>query len=420
MQTVARVFGVFFRASKNTEIEPQHIRKIAWIRLDHIGDVVMSLPSLQLLREQFPTARIDIIIRPSCRALFDDLKLQDRVLVYDSPRFPQRDSRGRGRGAGLFRTLRFIHKLRRENYDVAIEPRGDDIARLLCWMSKTPMRIGPNRVFYEEENAPNLRFLMTHVETLPTPKPTPSPALPLYKGKGGKLENLHRKAQCDQSRHVLPSLFKGEGPGMGVSHAVRTNCALLQPLLQDRVLYLPQFQFPIIESRRARIETLLKSRGVSKRFAVLHPCSNDDARNWTTQNWSQITDFLVGKNYDVVLSGIARDRETHREIMRGVQNSSRIHDFAGAIALPDLATFFSVSRLLVTVDTGPMHIAAFCNTPIVALFLPHLAPRHAPFGQEASVVLSPLNLDEPDIEYSIKDISVEDVTDAIARKLENR
>ena len=374
MQMVARVFGVFFRASETPQIDPQRIRKIVWIRLDHIGDVVMSLPSLQLLRENFPHAQIDIVIRPACKTLFDDLKLQDRVLVYDSPRFPQRDSNGRGRGAGLFRTLQFIGKLRRENYDMAIEPRGDDIARLLCWMSKTPIRIGPNRIFYQAADAPNLRFVMTHVSNI-----------------------------ADEPKH-----------------AVVANCALLQPLLEHRVLEVPPFQFPILESRRERIEKLLQNRGVNSRFVVLHTCSNDEARNWTTANWAQIADYFTEQNLDVVLSGIGRDRETHREIYELSKCSERIHDFADAIALPDLPAFFSLSQLLVTVDTGPMHIAAFANTPIVALFLPHLAPRHAPFGQQEFVVLPPPKFDEPNIEDSLEDILVEDVTNAITCKLEQQ
>ena len=370
MQLAARLFRVFSPSSQqsSTRIAAQNIRKILWIRLDHIGDVAMSLTSLQLLHEQFPAAQIDVLVRPACAPLFADLRLQNRVLEYDSPRFPSRDSRGRGRGAGMFRTLQLVRKLRRSHYDVAIEPRGDDIARFLAWSSAAPFRIGPNRVFYEEPDAPNFRFLMTHVVAIP-----------------------------DEPRH-----------------AVRANINVLQPLFDNRVLDFPNFGFPISAERNSRVQRLLQTRKVARDFVVLHPCSNDALRNWTTENWSQIADFLVENyDFDVVLSGIARDRETHREIVAQVRNETRVHDFAGLISLPDLATFFAQSQLLVTVDTGPMHIAAFSRTPIVALFLPELAPRHAPFGQENSVVLPP----NSDIEYSIKDIAIEDVQAAIVCKL---
>ncbi len=367
MQLAARFFRVFSPSSRlsSTRIEPHNIKNILWIRLDHIGDVVMSLPSLQLLREGFPDAQIDVVVRPACAPLFDDLTIVNRVLVYDSPRFPQR-----GRGAGLFRTLQFMRKLRRAHYDVAIESRGDDIARFLCWSSKAAIRIGPDRIFYEEPDAPNFRFLMTHIAPIAN-KPI---------------------------------------------HAVQANAQTLQPLSQNRVLdSVAPFRFPLLDARRERVQKLLKARAVKRPFAVLHPCSNDAKRNWTTEGWTQISDFLIEEyDFDIVLSGLARDREAHRKIIERVKNAARLYDFAGLISLSDLAAFFSETSLLVTVDTGPMHIAASVGTPIVALFLPYLASRHAPFEQENSVVLPP----QTNNEYSISDIEVGDVTRAIARKLE--
>lgn len=345
---------------------------MVWIRLDHIGDLVMSLPGLQLLRDQFPNAKIDVVVRPACAPLLEDLGFIDRVSTYDSPRFPQRDSQGRGRGAGIFRTLQFIRKLRHRKYDVAIEPRGDDIARFLAWGSRAACRIGPDRIFYEEADAPNFRFLMTHV--------------------------------VDNSDAPM--------------HAVFANIRVLQPLFEDRVLEVPNFHFPVDDSQRQRVQDILQSRRIGKRFVVLHPCSNDEKRNWTTENWAKIADFLVEKfDFDIVLNGIARDCDMHREIVAQAEKRSRVHDLAGAIALTDLAAFFSLSQLLVTVDTGPMHIAAFSNVPIVALFLPHLAPRHAPFRQEDSVVTPP---QKNGFEYSIVDISVDTAMDAINRKLETK
>lgn len=369
MQLAARFFQVFapLSRSSSTRIEPHNIKRILWIRLDHIGDVVMSLSSLQLLREGFSDAHIDVVVRPACAPLFDDLTIVNRVLVYDSPRFPQR-----GRGAGLLRTLQFIRKLRCAHYDVAIESRGDDIARFLCWSSKAAIRIGPDRIFYEEPDAPNFRFLMTHIAPIAN-KPI---------------------------------------------HAVQANAQTLQPFFENRVLdSVAPFHFPLSDARRERVQKLLKARGVKRPFAVLHPCSNDAKRNWTTGKWAQIADFLIEEyDFDIVLSGLARDREAHRQIIERVKNAARLHDFAGLLSLADLAAFFSEAALLITVDTGPMHIAAFVGTPIVALFLPHLAPRHAPFGQQDSVVLPP----QTNIEYSIADIEVGDVTEAIAQKLETR
>jgi ADP-heptose:LPS heptosyltransferase len=99
---------------------------------------------LHALRERYPDAHIDVLVRPGCAALFESNSDASRVLTYDSPRFPQKKG---SRGAGLFRTLALIHRLRSQQYDIAIDARGDDIARLLLFFSRVPMRLGPDRIF---------------------------------------------------------------------------------------------------------------------------------------------------------------------------------------------------------------------------------------------------------------------------------
>jgi ADP-heptose:LPS heptosyltransferase len=138
-RAVARGAGHLFgdRADSPREIEPHHIRNILWVRLDHIGDVVMSLPALHALRQRYPDAQIDVLVRPGCAALFENNGDANRVLTYDSPRFPQKKG---SRGAGFFRTLALIHRLRRRQYEIAIDMRGDDIARLLISLSGVPLR----------------------------------------------------------------------------------------------------------------------------------------------------------------------------------------------------------------------------------------------------------------------------------------
>lgn len=366
---------------------PAATKRILWIRLDHIGDVVMTLPSLRLLRQHFPDAEIDVLVRPDCAALLRGNPDATRVLTYDTLRFP-RKTKGRGRGAGFFRTLRFVHHLRRARYDVAIDFRGDDIARGLARLCGAPFRLGPDRVFYEAPDKANMAFLMTCIAPLPnTPR-----------------------------------------------HAVEANCALLQPLLaknwkangadQKNIDDVPSFRFVVSNEARASVEKKLRTLNV-KRFAVIHAFSNDEKRNWTIEGFAQVADYLVEKHdIDIVLTGAARDRDGNKGIRTRMKHGARARNASGLFSIEELPALFGRAALLVSVDTGPMHIGAFSatlnaapshHTPIVSLFLPFLAPRHHPYGQADGVVLPPHEYScEAD---SLKNITVEDVIKAIERKL---
>lgn len=364
---------------------PEATKRILFIRLDHIGDVVMSLPALRLLRQTFPDAQIDVLVRPDCAALLNGNRDAARVLTYDTPRFP-RKTKGRGRGAGLFRTLIFVHRLRRARYDVAIDFRGDDIARILARWSGAPFRLGPDRVFYEARDHPNFAFLMTCI--------SPLPAAP--------------------------------------RHAVEANCALLKPLLRraaiDEVIA-PPFRFAVSNEARATVADKLRVLNIEK-FAVLHAFSNDEKRNWTIEGFAQVADYLVEKHdLAIVLTGAQRDFDLNNRIRARMRFGERARNASGVFPLEELPAVFERAALLVSVDTGPMHIAAFSRRrpteissdqrpfkrlPIVALFLPFLSPRHHPCGQADGVVLPP---HEYLGEASLQDIAVENVLAAIEKKL---
>lgn len=344
----------------SAQIDTENIRRILWVRLDHIGDVVMSLPSFHALRQRYPDAHIDVLVRPACAALFNNGDAS-RVLTYDSPRFPQK--RG-SRGAGLFRTLTLIHRLRSQQYDIAIDARGDDIARLLLFFSRVPLRLGPDRIFYESVGAPNFSFLMTHTVAIP-----------------------------NEPRH-----------------AVENNLELLRVL--DVPEKVPRFRFEVSAVQQERVAGKLQQLEVGKNFATIHACSNDAERNWKAERFAAVADYLVEQhNLDVVLTGTDSDAMDNARIISSMLHLERAHNAAGCFRLQELPAFYERAKLMVTVDTGPMHIAAAMQTPIVALFLPRLVPRHHPYGQSDGIVTGS--------EYSLDSVRLEDVLEAIKKKLHN-
>jgi predicted lipopolysaccharide heptosyltransferase III len=349
-------------ADSQQSIEPGNIKRILWVRLDHIGDVVMSLPSLHALRERYPDAQIDALVRPGCVALFQNNADASRVLTYDSPRFPQKKG---SRGAGLFRTLALIHRLRSQHYEIAVDARGDDMARLLMFFSGVPRRLGPDRIFYESVGAPNFSFLMTHIVPLP-----------------------------DEPRH-----------------AVENNLELLRVL--DVSADVSPFRLETCAVQQERVAGKLRQLGVGENFVAIHACSNDAQRNWRVERFAAVADYLVEQHdLDVVLTGTGGDAAYNVGIISSMLHLERAHNAAGSFSLSELPAFYEHAKLMVTVDTGPMHIAAAMGTPVVALFLPRLAPRHHPYGQPDGLVTGS--------EYSLDSVHVEAVLEAVEQKLQKR
>lgn len=313
-------------------------RRVLWVRLDHLGDVTMSLPMLAALRRAVPQAEIDCVVRPSVAPLLRASGLRLRILTYDSPRFPEK-RHWWGRGDGFYRTIALGRRLRARHYDAAFELRGDEIGRLLVYGSGAPLRIGPDRQFYEQPGAPNGAFLLTRAARLP----------------------------------VEPR------------HAVENNLALLSEVgigVETEV-----FRFPVSETSRQTTELKLEAMGVGGRFVGLHLCSNDGARNWDAAKWAQLADWLPGATgLRVVFTGIWRDRDEIRCVRALMAHPERAIEAAGRFDLGELPALFEKMALFVTVDTGPMHLAACQDTPTIALMRPDLAPRHYPWRQAENVV----------------------------------
>ena len=94
----------------------------------------------------------------------------------------------------------------------------------------------------------------------------------------------------------------------------------------------------------------------------------------------------------------------------------------GQTTLRDLAYLYSLSRLLITTDSGPMHIAAAMNTPTVALFGPTDPSRTGPYGNGHTIVrkempCSPCFLKKCDTKRCMEEIGVDEVFEAVKESI---
>lgn len=113
-------------------------------------------------------------------------------------------------------------------------------------------------------------------------------------------------------------------------------------------------------------------------------------KEWPTRHWCELIERLVQSGHDVVLTGGPADRDDAAEVLRHLNAaSSRVHDLAGKLDLAQTLELLRRSELVISVNTGVMHMAAVIGTPVLSLEGPAPVHRWGPIGENVASVLSP-------------------------------
>ncbi|HEX2173480.1 MAG TPA: glycosyltransferase family 9 protein [Dehalococcoidia bacterium] len=123
--TYQTLSGRRFRPRELTQFDTRPPRRILIVRLDTIGDVLLSEPAIAALRARFPAARIDVAIGRGSRAALEGNPHVDRFVEFDAPWHAAWRGQRVDRRAALAHTISALRTLRRERYDLAFELRGD-------------------------------------------------------------------------------------------------------------------------------------------------------------------------------------------------------------------------------------------------------------------------------------------------------
>lgn len=132
---------------------------------------------------------------------------------------------------------------------------------------------------------------------------------------------------------------------------------------------------------------VLPSTSSKKREVALHLFpggSRADLKMWSEKNWRMVIDFLLNKNYSVVLTGGEKERVS----LEALAYDGRIANMAGRLSLRETAHLLLSCSCLISVDTGIMHLAASLSCPVIALHGPTSPDRWGGIGEKV-VSLTP-------------------------------
>jgi len=237
------------------------------------------------------------------------------------------------------------------------------------------------------------------------------------------LSNGKRRIGFDKSRE-MSYLFLNERlpPHNPDKHAVERYLDLVKHLgIECENI---NFPIPITEKEKKKVYGLLKTGGILEGtpFIVVNPMARWETKLWGAQKFAGLCNEMADSFLcTVVVVGTSSEKD-NKEFFSLTNN--RVVDLTGKTTLKELAHLMSLSSVVITVDSGPMHIAAAMGIPVVALFGSTAPWRTGPYGSIHTIIRKDLpcspcfsRVCEDKNTICMKEIEVKDVLYAVGAQL---
>ena len=285
------------------------MERILVVNVNWVGDVIFSIPVFKALRSYYPQAKICCLAVPRVKAILESCSFVDEIIIYDE----------KGRHFTPWGKWNIITQLRQRKFDLAFFLHGSWTRALLVSLAGIPQRVG-----YATNGR---KGLLTHIV----------PSLS---------EKIHR------SDHYLGVI---ESYGIPVS---------------DR-----QYELAVSPEAHAQVESLLRAEGVGPQdyLIVVNTGGNWDLKRWPKENFAALIQQLMnvhnnGSKVKVVIPGSRDDINLAQEIAACSQSHPII--LAGKTNLQQLLALMQRANLVISADSGPLHIARSVGATTIGLFGP--------------------------------------------------
>ncbi|HEU4686221.1 MAG TPA: putative lipopolysaccharide heptosyltransferase III [Nitrospira sp.] len=300
-----------------------HPASILIVKLRYLGDVLLATPVVQTVRAAYPSARITMIVNAGTEPVLAANPNVDEVLALE-------------RGT-LAAQWRFLARLRRRRFDLAIDLTDGDRSAFLSWMSAARVRIG-----FNAEGRLRGRAYTTVVQSPPG------------------------------------------------SHRVERDLSVLRPLGLVHADTIPRIWLTADDEHQA--EELLHRAGVGRHhsFAIIQPGARYWFKAWPPERFAALADRLSDDyGYQVLIGGTSEEEGLAQNIIGRAK--SRPVSLTGIADIRTFAAVLKRARLFVGNDSGAMHLAAAVGTPLVALFGPSDPKEWGPRGGRAEILYKGLD-----------------------------
>lgn len=300
--------------------------KILILKPSSLGDVVQALPVLRLLKLHLPTSEIHWWLQSDLVPLLNG----DPDVASVIP-FERRNWGAFGYWRDAWRGLR---TMRRQHFDWVMDLQGLARSGFVAWLANGKLTVG----------------LDDHRE-----------GAPAFYDRAIARGSPDTHA-VDWYLNVLPAL--------GVPRSGRFTWIPERPLVAAAV--------------RAKWQT------DAKRWIILQPGARWRNKRWPVEYLAELVREEHGWADDVQFAILGSASEQDLASVVAKANPARCLDLSGNITLPEMVEWIRLAELMITNDTGPMHVASALGKPLIALFGPTDPRRTGPHGQLHHVLRHPL------------------------------
>ncbi len=297
-------------------------KKLLVIKLGAMGDLVLIVPSLRMIRSRFPDTSITLLVDKKLAPLLGNCPYLDDVILVDRKKL-----------SNLFYLFKTARRIRQEGFDLSVDLHNNKWTHLLAYLGGVVQRFG------------------------------------FARGRWGGLLN-----RPDKTFEV------GDSP---VRHQFRILSKLGIQEFDDTLELWPT---PEGLAKARQTMAILNPQEKTRLIGfVMGSSPNWPSKRWPAAHFQELGKRLLEK-YDarIVLIG-SRDEAPLGEAFHHF-GEGKVLDIIGKTGLEDLPAVFKQLHLVVTGDTAPLHVAAAMNVPTLALFGPTDARRHLPPGKKVVVL----------------------------------
>lgn len=281
---------------------------------NQLGDLIVSYPLYRAIKEKFPSSQLTVVLSPANYRGLTTCPYIDKLFVFDKKQF------------NSLRYIRVLFQILRQGYDLAIVPSVVSLSftsNLLAGISKSRTKIGTNSLNGKSNESSYFFDYRVDLDWRDTPeKHVAERTLDIIKPIGITTTDLHPKISANEEELSEVVSFINSIPG--------------------------QKNFPLIG---------------------LHIGAGKPQNRWHHDNFAElinhISSFSECRFY--FTTGGREDFELIKMIQSKLKVKTAIFDLMG---IPKLYALIEKSNLFITNDTGPMHVAAATDTPVISLFGP--------------------------------------------------
>ncbi len=307
------------------KVQDIDFKNILIIKPSSIGDIIHTLPFLKAIRKSYPASKISWLINSGLDDLIASNPYLNEVILFERKRW----SGFGGIISKLKELTKFIKEIKSRRFDAVIDLQGLFRSGIISYFSGAEYRIGFGNA---RELSP---FFYNHKITPPSKE----------------------------------------------MHAVDRYLLIAEELGAD-IISEKDFTINVPKDEVKYVDSLIDKKG---HLIIINPSARWQTKRWPIKRYAELADAIYSElKIQTVLIGSKEDEDRVTELS-SITNSKPIN-LCGKTSLLQLAALLKRADLLITNDSGPMHISTAVGTPVVALFGPTRPKRTGPYGDGHIVI----------------------------------